>query len=352
MRRTLGLFALGLSFWFSGCMSTEMPIEPLKEAEREADASQKKKDSKSTVIRVESRCEFSVPFYGERPKTEVEEDKKKIKDIDRLCMLSSTKSYVDAEDQLEPIFEIFDEISGTGPEFDFDIIKDRALDYPFLRLYNWSGIYFSPYLLVKNSKLSLSTLAHEDGHRKDHHYSKWDYAFDWSRRCRMEAVAVSHQHLVADYFCNVYRLGEIAEDIWEDVRLSRGTIVYLKRFQTFEEFYNDEHGYLKEKGLGDKLEYIIGRVIYHIILYKNTGSPVRTFDFLRRHNDREIFQAIYQVLEKKNYVDAVEESIKMAKARMWFGRNIEIDFRRSPPFVIGRNSYLADLMITRPKKKD
>lgn len=329
MRKTLGLIGLGFSL-LNSCMSMDMPINPTREAERVEELSRKKENenkarksdsSSSATIRVVQRIEFAIPFYRPLTKDEKEKDIKTIKGLEHLCSRASIKSFTDSEGEVEPIFDIFEKISGRGPEIDFDIIPDSGLDYPLLRLTGWSAIYFSPYFLIKNSKLSIANLAHEEGHRKDRFYSKWDYAFDWSRRCRMEAVAISHQHLVADYLANVYDLASSAKKIWAKTRLSEKEIRYIEKFRTFKEFYDCDHDPLDEKGLDGKSEYLIARTIYHVILCRYKGSPKQTFRFLSTHDDKAVFEAVYDVLEKKNFTDAVKSSILMAGRRMRFIHN-------------------------------
>ncbi len=311
----------------------EMPIEPSKEAQRAPDLLDRLKKRKGVEIRVVSKIEFTVPYYRKLPDEEKRRDIETIKGIERLCSQVPRESFTDKEGEFEPIFEIFKKISGKGPKIEFDIVSDNGWNYPFLRLYDWDGLYYAPYLLVKNSKLTISTLAHEEGHRKDKFYSKWDYAFDWSRRCRMEAVAIAHQHLVADYFASVYKLDGISRKIWLRTKLSEAKIYYLRIFKTFKEFYDDDHDLLEKKGIKNGLEYLTGRTMYHILLYKFKGSPKQTFEFLKSHDDKDVFEAIYEVLKKKNYIDAIDESIKMTYARLRFGRFFDI-----MPFTIG-SSY-------------
>ncbi|MCK4670784.1 MAG: hypothetical protein KAT43_06285 [Nanoarchaeota archaeon] len=315
----LGGVGLGFSLMFGGCISTEMPIDPSQVIEKEY-VYQKRGAHKE--------IEYSAPDYKPLPREEYSKARRTYWNISKHCasVRHEGKDFTECEELIKPIFEIFDKISGKGPNFNLDIVSSS---------YKADGGYYDPSdseIVFVNKVLSINGLAHEDGHRKDLiKFSRRDYA----SLCRAEAVATAHTHFVADYFHHVLKLD--GERIWSDeLEFSDSTLYHgFQDFKSFENLYNGDTNFIeimkkrREKGLfvrpvslmkgfHKSPQHLVGRIMHHIILHKYKGNPKKSFEFLRSHDVKAVFKEIYKILGKKNFVNIIQESTAMANRRFTY----------------------------------
>ena len=310
MRRSLIFLAL-LAMLELGCQTSSMPFDPPREARPRPKLEHvvKKKNSVRmwSIIHVAPRAE--EPDYSCNPCYSQSADKDYIRMIFDSLRRYEKETYLDKEEVFVPLFKIYNKITGCEPKIDLDIIRNKGSDYFFIRRGNWDGIYWKPKMLIKTKALNLDTLTHEYGHATDEHYSRLRYWLYRSSRCRMEAVAESCQHFIAESLRHVYVLRKEAEHLWQDIRLENNHLKYFRRFQNFEDLYES-----------NTTVYLIARAMHHILLHKFRGNPQKTWQFLRSHNDTEVFRAIYSVLERVYFVDAIEDGRDMAEQRMRWKR--------------------------------
>jgi len=309
MRRHLILLAF-LAMLKLGCQSSGLPFEPPKEARPRPKLEHivKKKNSVKmwSVIHVAPRAEEPdyVPLqYPESMTREI------IKMVYQLCRHNKKSIFLEKEAYFTGLFEIYNKITGCKPEIRLDIIANKGSDHFILRQGDWDAIYWRPDMLVKIKSLNFDTLTHEFGHATDEHYTRTGYWLYRSTRCRMEAVAESCQHFIAESLRHEYGLQREADHLWRDIRLEENHLEYFRRYKNFEELFE-----------ADITPYIIARAMHHILLYKFRGNAKKTWQFLRSHDDTEVYRAVYSVLEKVYFVDAIEDAIKMAEQRMRWKR--------------------------------
>lgn len=313
MRRSL-IFLVLLAMLKLGCQSSGMPFDPPREARPRPKLEHIVKEKNSikmrSVIHVAPRAE--TPDYEKLQYPELM-SREIIRMVYQLCRHKKKEIFTDKEEYFTDLFRIYDKITGCKPKIKLDIINNKGNDYPFIRMGDWDGIYWKPKILIKTKSLNFDTLTHEYGHATDEHYSRTGYWLYRSTRCRMEAVAESCQHFIAESLLHSYSLKREAEHLWRDVRLEETHIEYFRRYENFKKLYD-----------ADITPYIIARAMHHILLYKFRGNAKTTWRFLRSHDDTEVFKAIYSVLKKTYFVDAIEDGIKMAEQRMYWKKKVKV----------------------------
>jgi hypothetical protein len=295
-----------------GCQSSGMPFEPPKEAKPRPKLEHivKKKNSTKiwSIIHVAPRAE--TPDYV-RLQFPTVTNKEIVRMVYQLCSHNKKEIFTDKEEYFTGLFDIYNIVTGCKPEIRLDIINNKGSDYYILRQGDWDAMYWKPKMLIKVKTLNFDTLTHEYGHATDEHYTRTGYWLYRSTRCRMEAVAESCQHFIAESLRHEYGLKSEAEHLWSDVRLEENHLEYFKKYRNFKELFD-----------ADITPYIIARAMHHILLYKFRGNAKKTWQFLKSHNDTDVFRAIYSVLQKIYFVDALEDGRNMAEQRMRGRRHI------------------------------
>lgn len=294
MRKTLCALVLALS---AGCSA--MPVDKKIEA---------KPAKKSLQIFGRQTCTIRVLFnqlYATVPQEQKEKDRQILIKILQYQAEKDKSKFTDREKEFLPFFGLLRRFTKSDDFPELDIISETGLDYPVLRLGNWTGIYYKPKIIIKPAGVSLGTLTHEFCHATDKHYSKIKYILSKAHRCRMESVAMAGEQHVSDYISCVYGMHELSEYLWDRSSIDATRLQLIKeKNKTFEAVYENE-------AEGD-----ISKIMIHILADKFKGNLEKTYFFLRENDCENVFETIYSHLKKNNYSLAVQNAIKSQSMRL------------------------------------
>lgn len=284
----------------AGCAN--IPVDNLQEAQRY-------QIGKESIFSMGKKsCTLNVLFNKKYPRIS---QKTKEKDIETILKTTEyalkrhTEDLTSEEKQFKEYFNMLKRITKSNPDIEFDIISNTGTNYLLLRLGNWDAIYYSPAIIIKQKSLNPFTLAHEFCHATDKHYSKINYALSKAHRCRMEAVAISGEQHIADYFSIVYETNELADKLWNKASLSIDDLRFLyQRRKTFEEVFHNES------------RNIVAKLMTHILLDKFKGDLEKTYFFLRKNDCETVYKQIYSHIRNKNYYTSALHAVSDQQARL------------------------------------